>query len=69
MATAVRDRYLGIIEERCKAEMNGAAWQVRCVDRLQDRGANRDEALRRMLHRYVDNMHEGEPVHRWSLPR
>ena len=49
--------------------MNGAAWQVRCVDRLQDRGANRDEALRRMLHRYVDNMHEGEPVHTWSLPR
>ncbi|WP_019285807.1 MULTISPECIES: hypothetical protein [Arsenicicoccus] len=69
VATAVRDRYLGIIEERCKAEMNGAAWQVRCVDRLQDRGANRDEALRRMLHRYVDNMHEGEPVHTWSLPR
>ncbi|AKT51854.1 glutamate-cysteine ligase family protein [Arsenicicoccus sp. oral taxon 190] len=69
VSAKVRDRYLGIIEERCKAERNGASWQVACVDRLQERGANRDEALRRMLYRYIELMHEGEPVHTWTLPR
>lgn len=69
VATTVRDRYLGIIEERCKAERNGASWQVACVDRLEQRGATREEALRRMLSRYVELSREGQPVHTWSLPR
>ncbi|WP_409483004.1 glutamate-cysteine ligase family protein [Arsenicicoccus dermatophilus] len=69
VSTKARDRYLGIIEDRCKAERNGASWQIACVERLEERGANRDEALRRMLQRYIEQMHEGEPVHTWSLPR
>jgi hypothetical protein len=63
---AVRDRLLGIIERRCTSGRNGATWQVDAVRRLQERGLDRDEALRRMTLGYVERMHANEPVHAWS---
>src|SRR6476469_3669987 len=68
VSQAVRDRYLGVIEGRCTSGLNGASWQVACVQRLEERGADRATALRRMLERYVGNMHTNEPVHTWKLP-
>jgi hypothetical protein len=68
VSQAVRDRYLGVIEGRCTSGVNGASWQVACVRRLEDRGADRATALRRMLERYLGNMHSNEPVHTWKLP-
>jgi hypothetical protein len=68
VSTAVRDRYLGVIEGRCTSGVNGATWQIAAVQRLEERGADRPTALREMLQHYVRAMHSNEPVHTWSLP-
>ena len=62
------DRYLGIIEARCLAGVNGADWQVRCVEAFESRGMRRPEALAAMTSAYVERMHTNEPVHTWDLP-
>jgi gamma-glutamyl:cysteine ligase YbdK (ATP-grasp superfamily) len=68
VSTAVRDRFLGVIEARCASGVNGATWQIAAVQRLEDRGMDRAKALRVMLEHYVHAMHTNEPVHTWSLP-
>ncbi|MFV0406546.1 MAG: glutamate--cysteine ligase [Propioniciclava sp.] len=68
VAADLRDRYLGVIEQRCLTGINGAAWQTRCVAALEARGASRREALRAMTAAYAEGMHGNEPVHRWPLP-
>ncbi|HEX9175826.1 glutamate--cysteine ligase [Mycobacterium sp.] len=70
VAAAVRDRFLGVIEGRAKAGVNGAAWQVQTVTALQEGdGLTRPQALAEMLRRYCEHMHSNEPVHTWELPR
>ncbi|SHK63820.1 hypothetical protein SAMN05443637_109114 [Pseudonocardia thermophila] len=68
VADADRERLLGIIEQRCLTGINGAAWQVRTVQALQERGLERVPALHAMLERYVEHMHANQPVHTWELP-
>ena len=68
VATAVRERYLGIIEERCRVGRNGATWQVDCVRALEAKGLSRMDALAQMVTLYLDGMHSNEPVHTWKLP-
>ncbi|HET9657648.1 MAG TPA: glutamate--cysteine ligase [Kineosporiaceae bacterium] len=68
VAADVRDRFLGVIEQRAKSGRNPASWQVDTVHALQDRGADRVEALTQMLRRYCEGMHANEPVHTWSIP-
>nr|WP_274635890.1 glutamate-cysteine ligase family protein [Microbacterium bovistercoris] len=68
VSAAVRDRYLTIVEERCKRRVNGASWQVAAVRALEDRGMDRDRALTEMLALYAEGMHANEPVHTWDLP-
>ena len=69
VATAVRDRYLGVIEGRAKTAINGSAWQVQTVTALQERhNLTRPRALAGMLRRYVELMHTNAPVHTWELP-
>ncbi|MGL5858520.1 MAG: glutamate--cysteine ligase [Angustibacter sp.] len=65
----VRERYLGIVEGRCKTGRNGATWQTMTVQALQDAGADRLTAVREMLRHYVGHMHSNEPVHTWDVPR
>jgi gamma-glutamyl:cysteine ligase YbdK (ATP-grasp superfamily) len=60
----VRDRLLGIVEQRCVARRNGATWQSRTVHAL---GGDRPEALRRMVQRYIEHMHTNAPVHTWPI--
>jgi gamma-glutamyl:cysteine ligase YbdK (ATP-grasp superfamily) len=60
-------RLLDIIERRCLKIANGATWQVAQVERLEEAGASRPEALRGMLARYIDLMHSNEPVHSWEV--
>ena len=67
VSTAARERYLDIIERRCVTRRTGSSWQRDTVARLEDRGLARDEALVAMLHRYIDHMSSGEPVHTWPL--
>lgn len=68
VATEVADRYLGIIEDRCRSGMNGASWQIEAVRRFEDRGQDRQTALNSMLELYIEGMHSNEPVHTWELP-
>jgi len=65
---AVRDRLLGVVEQRVKTGRNGAAWQVETVHALEASGLDRQAALARMLHLYREGMHANEPVHTWPLP-
>jgi hypothetical protein len=60
-----RERYLGVIEERCLTRRTGSSWQRDTVARLEDRGHTRDTALVEMLRRYIEHMRSGEPVHTW----
>ena len=65
---AERDRLLGIIERRCVTQRNGASWQAAVFHRLyDDRGLDRDDALREMTLRYRELMHANEPVHDWPI--
>ena len=64
---AVRDRLLGIIEQRCLTGRNGAAWQAATFHRLYDATSlDRHDVLRRMTREYIENMHSNEPVHAWD---
>jgi gamma-glutamyl:cysteine ligase YbdK (ATP-grasp superfamily) len=62
----VRDRLLGVIEQRCLTHTTGAQWQVEAVHALESRdGVPRADALRRMALRYTEHMHSNDPVHSW----
>jgi hypothetical protein len=60
----VRDRLLGIIEQRCLTRRNGATWQVETVHAI---GRDRHEALRLMVQSYIEHMHSNAPVHTWPI--
>jgi hypothetical protein len=60
-----RERYLGVIEQRCVSRHTGASWQLETVRTLGARGADRSSALVGMLGHYIDNMHTNQPVHSW----
>ncbi|MHA6758833.1 glutamate--cysteine ligase [Streptacidiphilus sp. PAMC 29251] len=63
-----RDRYLGIIEQRCVRNTNGAAWQSAVFHDLRERlGLDRGAALEGMTRRYMELMREGAPVHTWPV--
>ncbi|MEV6317721.1 glutamate-cysteine ligase family protein [Streptomyces sp. NPDC051776] len=64
---ADRDRYLGVIEERCRRRMNGAAWQAATFHRGLDGGLDREAALAATTRRYCELMRAGEPVHTWPV--
>jgi hypothetical protein len=65
---AVRDRLLGVVEERCRSRCNGATWQTETVRALQrNQGLDRWTALREMLRRYSDLALANEPVHTWPV--
>src|SRR3954454_8349874 len=65
---ADRDRLLAIVEGRCLAQRNGASWQAETFHALyDDRGMDREQALREMTVRYRDLMHANEPVHTWPV--
>ncbi len=67
--SAISDRLLGIIEQRCLTHVNGAEWQTRTVHTIDSASEplDRRDALREMLRRYVGHMHSNEPVHTWPL--
>ncbi len=68
MDGAAIDRYLSVVESRCKLGRNGAWWQVEAVRSLENAGMEREQALDRMLSLYAQGMHSNEPVHTWELP-
>ncbi|MBT2387543.1 glutamate--cysteine ligase [Streptomyces sp. ISL-11] len=62
---ADRDRYLGVIEGRCRGRVNGASWQAATYHLARDRGLDREKALAATTRRYCELMRTGEPVHTW----
>ncbi len=59
-----RDRLLGIIEQRCLKQTNGAEW---FVNKMEARGSeDRYDALRGVLEEYRQRMHTNVPVHEWD---
>ncbi|MBW3576350.1 MAG: glutamate--cysteine ligase [Actinobacteria bacterium] len=64
-----RERFLGIIEQRCLTRQIGATWQVATVRHLTEHdGLDRDAALLEMTRCYIEHMHANEPVHTWPVP-
>ena len=64
---AIRDRLLGIVEQRCLTGRNGAYWQTRTVEAEQARGLDRLQALHAMLQRYATHQRTNQPVHTWPV--
>ena len=62
------DKYLGIIEERAKAHMNGARWQLRAFTKLK-KEVQRDEAASILTACILKQQDEGKPVHTWEMPK
>jgi hypothetical protein len=63
-----RDRLLGIIEQRCLTGRNGATWQSEMFRQRFDAGSkDRIDALREVVQRYSELMHENLPVHEWPV--
>ena len=54
------DRFLGIVTRRVEANTNGAAWQLRWVEKY---GAD----FNALTNAYVQAQESGAPVHEWSL--
>ncbi|HEV7653019.1 MAG TPA: glutamate--cysteine ligase [Actinophytocola sp.] len=67
VSDAARERYLGVIEQRCLAQRTGSTWQRATVARLEDRGMDRDAALVGMLRRYIELASSNQPVHTWMV--
>jgi len=61
------DRYLGVIEGRAKAHMNGARWQLRAFTKLKEE-TSRDEALSVLTASIIENQNKGLPGHKWKMP-
>ena len=66
VSDAARERYLGVIEQRCLAQRSGSTWQRAAVAQMEQRGLDRDTALVEMLRQYVDLSSSNEPVHTWA---
>jgi hypothetical protein len=64
---ADRDRYLGIIVERCRRRVNGASWQAATYHQALELGLERPAALAAMTRRYGELMRTGQPVHTWPV--
>ena len=63
----LRDRLLGVVEQRCLTGRNGASWQTDTIDVLESKGLDRPAALREMLRRYAELAPCNEPIHTWPL--
>ncbi|WP_437717217.1 hypothetical protein WMF45_12850 [Sorangium sp. So ce448] len=61
--------YLRIFEARVAKGITGATWQLRALSALETGSASREEALRKMLERYMAEVDSGAPVHAWGTPR
>lgn len=64
---ADRDRYLGVIEARCRHRQNGASWQSATYRLGLDQGLDRRASLAATTRRYSALMRTGEPVHTWPV--
>ncbi len=62
---SVRDRLLGVIEQRCITGRNGATWLIDEFAHQSRTADDRAAAMRSTTLAYQRHMHDGEPVHSW----
>ena len=65
VSPAAAERYLTVIERRCRRRRTGATWQNETVADLERTGTTRGEALRQMLEDYLEGMTTNQPLHSW----
>jgi hypothetical protein len=63
--TAVRERLLGVIEQRCITGRNGSTWLIDEFAHQNRSAPDRLAAMRSTTQAYEEHMHTGEPVHTW----
>lgn len=61
------DKYLGIIQSRTEAHMNGARWTMRSFTRLKEE-TTQDEALSSLTASMIKYEKQGLPIHEWPKP-
>jgi hypothetical protein len=61
------DDLLGVIEARVSRGQTGARWQREMLERLLVGETSRDDALSRMLNRYLSASEGGKAVHEWDV--
>ncbi len=62
------NRYLGVLEERVKANMTGAKWMLNSFSAMQGRGSAHDRC-RVLTAAMLARQKTGDPVHTWSPAR
>ncbi|KAB8161985.1 glutamate--cysteine ligase [Streptomyces sp. 3MP-14] len=62
---ADRDRYLAVIEGRCRRGVTGADWQTSVYHQLVADGKDRATALKGLVRRYCELARTDTPVHDW----
>lgn len=62
---SVRERLLGVIEQRCIAGRNGATWLIQEFAHHSAGTTDRHAAMRATTQAYESRMHGGDPVHTW----
>lgn len=60
------DKYLGVIEERVKANQNGSSWVLRSFSNLA-KDASKEEILRSITSSMHKHQQNNLPVHQWPL--
>ncbi|MFI5428815.1 hypothetical protein [Aeromicrobium sp. UC242_57] len=61
----VRERLLGVIEQRCIAGRNGATWLIQEFAHHSAGTTDRLAAMRATTQEYEKLVHAGEAVHLW----
>ena len=60
------DRYLGIIEERCKRGRTGSRWQLDSLGAMGEKG-NKDQQMTALVRAMQRRQETSDPVHTWEL--
>lgn len=66
---AIRERLLGVVEQRCVLGRNGATWLIEEFEHHLAATPERSDALRSTTRVYEQHMHANEPVHTWPTRR
>lgn len=60
-------KYITNLEDRLRADMTGARWQLMMLEKYEQQCANRLESCHAMTQRYIQQQQSGKPMVEWSL--
>jgi CBS domain-containing protein/gamma-glutamylcysteine synthetase len=67
IATGDIDRYLGVIEERVRADRTGAQWALDSLASMREAGHPTDVRYRALTASMEEHLSNGDPIHSWEL--